>query len=63
MAKCQVCMRSSQSGNKVSHSKRHTRRRWYVNVQRATIYEGGRPRRVVVCTRCLRSHYKALLRG
>ena len=63
MATCQVCRRPGQSGNKVSHSKRHTRRRWYVNVQKATIYEGGQPRRVTICTRCLRSHYKALMRG
>lgn len=30
-----------------------------LNIQRATIYDNGNPRRVHVCTRCLRTLYKA----
>ncbi len=58
MARCDVCNKSGQSGNNVSHSKRRTRTRWLANVQRATIRVDGEPRRVKICTRCLRSHYK-----
>lgn len=60
MAKCEVCSKAGMSGNNVSHSKRHTKTRWFSNVQRATIYVDGEPKRVKICTRCLRSHYKVL---
>ena len=63
MARCEVCYKSGQSGNNVSHSKRRTRKRWMANVQRATIRVDGQPRRVKICTRCLRSHYKVAARG
>ena len=60
MARCEICLKSGQSGNNVSHSKRHTKRRWSANVQRATIYTDGIPKRVKICTLCLRSQYKTL---
>ena len=63
MARCEVCNKSGQSGNNVSHSKRRTRTRWMANVQRATIRVDGQPRRVKICTRCLRSQYKVAARG
>ncbi len=63
MARCEVCNKSGQSGNNVSHSKRRTRTRWMANVQKATIRVDGRPRRVKICTRCLRSHYKVAARA
>ena len=63
MARCQVCLKSGQSGNNVSHSKRRTRTRWHANVQRATIVEKGVARRVSICTRCLRSHYRVIAKG
>ena len=44
MAKCDICQKSGQSGNNVSHSKRHTRTRWHANVQKATIYVNGEPK-------------------
>jgi large subunit ribosomal protein L28 len=58
MARCEICLKAGQSGNNVSHSKRHTKTRWAANVQRATIIVDGAPKRVKICTRCLRSHYK-----
>jgi large subunit ribosomal protein L28 len=63
MARCEVCLKSGQSGNNVSHSKRRTRTRWSANVQRATIYKNDVPKRIKICTRCLRSHYKVALKG
>lgn len=59
MARCEICLRSGQAGNKVSHSKRHTKTRWHANVQQATIDVDGTRKRVNICTRCLRSRYKA----
>jgi large subunit ribosomal protein L28 len=62
MARCEVCLKSAQSGHNVSFSNRHTKRRWAANVQRATILVDGAPKRVKICTRCLRSQYKTLAR-
>lgn len=53
--KCQVCGRGPGAGNAVSHSNRHTRRRWLPNLQRVKIMLSGSPRRVYVCTGCIRS--------
>ncbi|MDR0817655.1 MAG: 50S ribosomal protein L28 [Clostridiales Family XIII bacterium] len=53
--KCAICGKSQVSGNTVSHSNRHSRRKWNINIQSVRIVEGGTPRRINVCTRCLRS--------
>ncbi len=58
MAKCEICAKAGQSGNNVSHSKRRTKRRWAANVQNMTIHQGGVSKKVSICTRCLRTHYK-----
>lgn len=63
MARCEICSKAGQSGNNVSHSKRRTRTRWFANVQRATVYTAGKPKRVSICTRCLRTQNKALTKG
>ncbi len=59
MAKCQVCGRGPQFGHNVSHSMVHTKRRWNVNVQRATVVLKGKPTRVAICTQCLKTMSKA----
>ncbi len=58
MARCEICQKAGQSGNNVSYSKRRTKRRWAANVQNMTLYEGRTSKKVRVCTRCLRTHYK-----
>lgn len=63
MARCDICQKSGHVGYNVSHSKRHTKRRWFANVGNATIYENGNPRKVKICTRCLRSQYKTMMKG
>ena len=63
MARCQICAKAGQSGNNVSHSKRHTRTRWFANVQRMTVIRDGQPKRIYMCTRCLRNENKALMKG
>lgn len=53
--RCEVCGKGQVSGNKVSHSKIHTRRKWNANIQSVKINDNGAVRRANVCTRCMRS--------
>ena len=53
--KCAICGKSQSSGNNVSHSNRHTRRKWDANIQSVRVNEGGAVKRVKVCTKCIRS--------
>jgi large subunit ribosomal protein L28 len=56
MAKfCEICKKGIMSGNTVSHSNRKSRRSWAPNVRRVSAVVAGAPKRVYVCTRCLRS--------
>jgi large subunit ribosomal protein L28 len=52
---CAICGKSPQVGHNVSHSNIKTKRRWYPNLQRVHAIQNGSPRRIRVCTRCLRS--------
>ena len=53
---CEVCGKGELSGNNVSHSNRKTRRTWAPNTQRVRVLVNGVPKRMSVCTRCLRSN-------
>jgi len=53
--KCAVCGKGQTSGNNVSHSNRHTRRKWNANIQSIKVNEGGTMRHINVCTKCLRA--------
>ncbi|HHT70542.1 MAG: 50S ribosomal protein L28 [bacterium] len=56
MKVCAICGKTRQMGMKVSHSHIRTKRAWKPNLQRVKIsVDGKAPRRVNVCTRCLRS--------
>jgi large subunit ribosomal protein L28 len=59
MARCEICGRGPQFGNNVSFSKRHTKRRFDVNVQRTTLMQNGIPKRIYVCAKCLKNLRKA----
>ena len=52
---CEICNKGSMSGNLVSHSNRKTKRSWAPNIQRVNAVVNGTPRKINVCTRCLRS--------
>ena len=52
---CEVCGKGVVYGNNVSHSNRKTRRTWAPNTQRVRVMVNGTPKRMSVCTRCLRS--------
>ena len=43
------------SGHNVSHSNRKSNRVWAPNVQNVRVLVNGQPKRMNVCTRCLRS--------
>jgi large subunit ribosomal protein L28 len=53
---CDCCGRGPVTGNAVSHSNRHTRRRWLINLQNVKVDLGaGETRHMKICTRCLKS--------
>lgn len=52
---CTVCGKGIVVGIKLSHSHIRTKRSWSPNLQRVKAIIDGTPRRVLVCTRCLRS--------
>lgn len=52
---CELSGRGTLSGNNRSHSLRATRRKWNVNLQKATIVVNGQKVRVKASTRALRS--------
>lgn len=51
-----MCGKGPVSGHNVSHANNKTPRRWYPNLQRVRAIVDGAPRRVRVCTRCLKSN-------
>ena len=52
---CTVCNKRPMSGNQISKSRRHTKRRWLPNLQRVRVQTSEGPRRIRICTKCLRS--------
>jgi large subunit ribosomal protein L28 len=52
---CEVCGKRPSFGNNVSHSQRKTRRRWNPNVQRVRALVNGTPKRLNVCTGCMKA--------
>lgn len=57
--RCDICGKAPASGSNVSFSMRHTKRRFRPNIQTARLVIDGQEKRLRVCTRCLRTHYKA----
>ncbi|MBE3586416.1 MULTISPECIES: 50S ribosomal protein L28 [Desulfofundulus] len=53
--KCAICGKGVVVGMQVSHSHIRTKRTWQPNLQRVRALVNGTPRRILVCTRCLRS--------
>ena len=52
---CEVCGKSPHFGMRLSHSHRRNKRRWNPNVQRVRAIVNGAPRRIHVCTGCLKA--------
>ncbi len=56
MAKrCEICGKGVLVGMQVSHSHIRTKRTWEPNLQRVRALVDGKPKRIRVCTRCLKS--------
>ncbi|MNR24422.1 50S ribosomal protein L28 [compost metagenome] len=53
--KCFITGKSPKSGNHVSHANNKNKRTWGVNVQKVRILVDGKPKRVYVSTRALKS--------
>jgi large subunit ribosomal protein L28 len=53
---CEICGKRPAFGNNVSHANNKTGRRWYPNLQTVRVLKDGQPRRVRVCTRCIKSN-------
>lgn len=53
--KCPITGKGPMSGNNVSHSMRHTRRRFNVNLQWTTIVVNGRKERIRVSAAAIRT--------
>ncbi|MBC3761303.1 50S ribosomal protein L28 [Quadrisphaera oryzae] len=55
-ATCDVCGKGPGFGHAISHSHRRTKRRFDPNIQRVRTLENGvTPKRVNVCTSCLKA--------
>ena len=53
--KCEVCGKGVTTGISVSHSHIRSKRTWAPNLQKVKAIVEGSPKRINVCTRCLRS--------
>ncbi|RED65921.1 MULTISPECIES: 50S ribosomal protein L28 [Cohnella] len=53
--KCYITGKKPGSGNNKSHANNTTRRSWGVNVQKVRILVNGKPKRVYVSARALKS--------
>jgi large subunit ribosomal protein L28 len=54
-ANCDVCGKGPGFGHNISHSHRRTKRRWNPNIQRVRAMVGSTPKRLNVCTSCLKA--------
>jgi large subunit ribosomal protein L28 len=52
---CDVCGKGPQFGNNISHAHNVTKRRWNVNLQAVKALVNGAPKRIRVCTSCIKS--------
>ena len=59
MAKCAICDKGVSHGNKISIARSHVSRRaartWKPNLRTVKAIIDGQPKKIKVCTKCLRS--------
>jgi len=55
LAKCDICGKGPQFGNKISHSHKVTNRRWLPNIQKVKISVDNNVKKINICTRCLKA--------
>ena len=54
-ARCQVTGREPGFGHSISHSHRRTKRRWNPNIQTVRAMVGATPKKLNVCTSCIKA--------
>jgi large subunit ribosomal protein L28 len=54
-AVCELCGKKPYFGMSLSHSHRRTKRRFNPNIQRVRAVVNGAPKRLNVCTSCIRA--------
>ena len=52
---CEVCGKHPSFGMSISHSHVRSKRRWNPNIQRIRAVVNGSPKRVNVCTSCIKA--------
>lgn len=52
---CQVCGKGPSFGQSVSHSHKASKKKWKPNLQHVKAQTKAGPKKIWVCTRCLRS--------
>ena len=57
--KCQISGKGPMSGNKRSHALNSSRRKWNVNLQKTTVLVDGKPMKLKISARALRSLRKS----
>lgn len=53
---CSICGKGRRVGNNVSHANNKSKRVFQPNLQRVHVLINNSPKRMMVCTRCLRSN-------
>jgi large subunit ribosomal protein L28 len=53
--RCSICGKKGLYGSRISHSHRVTKRRQLPNLQKIKTKQKGKIKRVLVCTKCLKS--------
>jgi len=56
MAKCEVCGKKREMGNRISHAHNRTKHAFKPNIQKIRVIEkNGSVKKKYVCTRCIKS--------
>ena len=58
---CAITGKGPLSGNKRSHSLRATRRKWNVNLQKVNVMVDGKPQKIRISARALRTLKKQVI--
>ncbi|MCD6452338.1 MAG: 50S ribosomal protein L28 [Acidobacteria bacterium] len=53
--RCAICGKGLQFGHNISHAHNLTNRKWRPNLQRVRALVAGVPKKIWICTRCLKS--------
>ncbi len=53
---CDICGKKPSVGRNVSHSHKKTPRTWKANIQTVRAIVDGSPKRIRVCTKCLKAN-------